>query len=273
MRKSSKGSKASLKVEPPPAGEAADDVKVKAVNEMMERIKHGVVLRPVKCQDTKRSLGKQSIRLFSQQPAASEEKQQESAMDELKGILETVKRSPSRSSQETGPSLTGKKDNELEVILRRRRNKAGETGSGDEREAQISSSDSLNGRHTSTDLGKNPEGPREPSIPYDLAGPRSSLERQRSGPAPVVQRRKSSDTGNESCMDSWQERMSCGSLSEKATLEPLIINGCMISELEDNQQEAEMCVQSNGVDHAEPSEDTRGAIGTEPVHGSTNSDC
>lgn len=30
-----------------------DDVKVKAVNEMMERIKHGVVLRPVKGQDTK----------------------------------------------------------------------------------------------------------------------------------------------------------------------------------------------------------------------------
>lgn len=33
--------------------EGVDDVKVKAVNEMMERIKHGVVLRPVKGQDTK----------------------------------------------------------------------------------------------------------------------------------------------------------------------------------------------------------------------------
>lgn len=33
--------------------EAVDDVKVKAVNEMMERIKHGVVLRPVKGQETK----------------------------------------------------------------------------------------------------------------------------------------------------------------------------------------------------------------------------
>ncbi len=33
--------------------EAEDDVKVKAVNEMMERIKHGVVLRPVKSQATK----------------------------------------------------------------------------------------------------------------------------------------------------------------------------------------------------------------------------
>lgn len=32
---------------------AADDVKSKAVNEMMERIKHGVVLRPVKSKDSK----------------------------------------------------------------------------------------------------------------------------------------------------------------------------------------------------------------------------
>lgn len=36
-----------------PEKEAVDDVKVKAVNEMMERIKHGVVLRPVKGPDTK----------------------------------------------------------------------------------------------------------------------------------------------------------------------------------------------------------------------------
>uniref|UniRef100_A0A3Q4H5Q3 Uncharacterized protein n=1 Tax=Neolamprologus brichardi TaxID=32507 RepID=A0A3Q4H5Q3_NEOBR len=73
MRKSSKGSKASVKAEQPPAAaEGVDDVKVKAVNEMMERIKHGVVLRPVKSQDTK-------VRRSS--------KQQESAMEELKGIL------------------------------------------------------------------------------------------------------------------------------------------------------------------------------------------
>uniref|UniRef100_A0A087XP83 Si:dkey-280e21.3 n=1 Tax=Poecilia formosa TaxID=48698 RepID=A0A087XP83_POEFO len=126
MRKSSKGSKA--KVEPTPvsaAAEGVDDVKVKAVNEMMERIKHGVVLRPVKSQETKL------------QPPPCEEKQQESAMDELKCILlkETVKRSPSRGSQESGPSgpsPPAKKDSELEVILRRRRNKAGEAGSGGE---------------------------------------------------------------------------------------------------------------------------------------------
>lgn len=41
-----------------------------------------------------------------------------------------MKRSPSRGSQESGPSPPGKKDSELEVILRRRRNKAGEAGSG-----------------------------------------------------------------------------------------------------------------------------------------------
>nr|XP_014348601.1 PREDICTED: shootin-1-like [Latimeria chalumnae] len=48
MRKSSKSSKGIPKSEPStPAQAPVDDVKVKAVNEMMERIKHGVVLRPV----------------------------------------------------------------------------------------------------------------------------------------------------------------------------------------------------------------------------------
>lgn len=44
-----------------------------------------------------------------------------------------MKRSPSRGSQESGPSPSGKKDSELEVILRRRRNKAGDAGSGGKR--------------------------------------------------------------------------------------------------------------------------------------------
>lgn len=35
------------------AAAEVDDVKLKAVNEMMERIKHGVVLRPVKSQESK----------------------------------------------------------------------------------------------------------------------------------------------------------------------------------------------------------------------------
>jgi len=80
MRKTSKGSKASVKAEQPvgespdrsapcgrrpavdhfllttscfcPAGEGGD-VKGKALNEMMERIKHGVVLRKVKSQESK----------------------------------------------------------------------------------------------------------------------------------------------------------------------------------------------------------------------------
>ncbi|MGH0166642.1 UNVERIFIED_CONTAM: hypothetical protein FKN15_057533 [Acipenser sinensis] len=75
------------------ASVGADDVKVKAVNEMMERIKHGVVLRPVKGQATK----------------------------------ETVKKSPSRGFPEVAPT---KKDSELEVILRRRRKQNCDPSSG-----------------------------------------------------------------------------------------------------------------------------------------------
>ncbi|KAI3351935.1 hypothetical protein L3Q82_020248 [Scortum barcoo] len=259
MRKSSKGSKASVKAEQPPAAEGVDDVKVKAVNEMMERIKHGVVLRPVKSQDSKSAA--------SNPPATCEEKQQESAMEELKGILipclqETVKRSPSRGSQESGPSPSGKKDSELEVILRRRRNKAGEAGSGDEREGQmshVSSSDSLNGRRTSSDSGSGGL-----SVPCDSAGPRVSPERRGSGPGPVVARRKSSDTGKEPRAGSWQERRSCSSLSENS-------NGCINSAGEDDQNEK--CVQSNGVEHAGPGEDAHAAICTGPVNGSTDAEC
>ncbi|KAM7418193.1 hypothetical protein PAMA_017713 [Pampus argenteus] len=260
MRKSSKGSKASLKAEQPPA---ADDVKVKAVNEMMERIKHGVVLRPVKSQENKP---------FS--PPVCEEKPQESAMDELKGILETVKRSPSRGSQEAAPSPPGKKDSELEVILRRRRNKAGEAaGSGDEKEGQmshVSSSDSLNGRRTSSDSGKDPEGL---SVPSEPAGPRVSPERRGSGPGPIVARRKSSDTSKEPRVGSWQERRSCSSLSEKETVESPISNGCVNSVGEDDQTVTEKRVRSNGVDHTEPGEDARATICAGPENGGTDAEC
>lgn len=44
------------------AAEGVDDVKVKAVNEMMERIKHGVVLRPVKSQESKVRTGFKALR-------------------------------------------------------------------------------------------------------------------------------------------------------------------------------------------------------------------
>lgn len=267
MRKSSKGSKASVKVEQPPAAEGVDDVKVKAVNEMMERIKHGVVLRPVKSQENKRI----AVKPFS--PPLCEEKPQESAMDELKGILETVKRSPSRGSQEAGPSPPGKKDSELEVILRRRRNKAGEAGSGDEKEGQmshVSSSDSLNGRRTSSDSGKDPEGL---SVPSDPAGPRVSPERRGSGPGPIVARRKSSDTGKEPRVGSWQERRSCSSLSEKETAESPISNGCINSVGEDDGNATEKCVRSNGVDHTEPREDAHATVCAGPENGNTDAEC
>nr|XP_015205185.1 PREDICTED: shootin-1-like [Lepisosteus oculatus] len=147
MRKSSKNSKGPLKAEPAPVSGPVDDVKVKAVNEMMERIKHGVVLRPVKGQDTKR--------FGPKQPQPPEEKQQESAMEELKGILDNVKKSPSRGFPEVAP---GKKDSELEVILRRRRKQACDPETGDDKESEmskVSSSESLNARHSS-DSGKEP---------------------------------------------------------------------------------------------------------------------
>ena len=47
------------------AAAGSDDVKSKAVNEMMERIKHGVVLRPVKSKDSKVSGGHLRFRLHS----------------------------------------------------------------------------------------------------------------------------------------------------------------------------------------------------------------
>uniref|UniRef100_I3J970 Si:dkey-280e21.3 n=1 Tax=Oreochromis niloticus TaxID=8128 RepID=I3J970_ORENI len=232
----------------PAAAEGVDDVKVKAVNEMMERIKHGVVLRPVKSQDTK-------VRRSSPPPTC-EEKQQESAMEELKGILETVKRSPSRGSQESGPSPPGKKDSELEVILRRRRNKAGEADEG--HMSHVSSSDSLNGRRTSSDSGKDPEGPGGLSAPSDPAGPRLSPERRGSGPGPVVARRKSSDTG--------RERRSCSSLSEKETAESPVSNGC-INSVEEDQ------IKSNGVDHAVPGDDADAALSAGSINGSADAEC
>lgn len=85
--------------------------------------------------------------------------------------------------------------------------------------SHVSSSDSLNGRRTSSDSGKDPEGPGGLSAPSDPAGPRLSPERRGSGSGPVVARRKSSDTG--------KERRSCSSLSEKETAESPVSNGCI----------------------------------------------
>lgn len=94
--------------------------------------------------------------------------------------------------------------------------------------SHVSSSDSLNGRRTSSDSGKDPEGPGALGVPSaDSAGNRVSPERRGSGPGPVVARRKSSDTGKQPRVGSWQERRSCSSLSEKETAESPVSNGCI----------------------------------------------
>lgn len=93
--------------------------------------------------------------------------------------------------------------------------------------SHVSSSDSLNGGRTSSDLGKDPEGPAGLNVPSDSAGPRVSQERRGSGPGPVVARRKSSDTGKEPRAGSWQERRSCSSLCEKEPAESPVSNGCI----------------------------------------------
>ncbi|CAL8307469.1 unnamed protein product [Arctogadus glacialis] len=219
-----------------------EDVKSKAVNEMMERIKHGVVLRPVKSKDSKQPpVSEESALGAKPQESALGAKPQESAMEELMGILESVKRSPSRGSQEQAaaavappapaPPPLGKKDSELEVILRRRRNRAGEPGG--EKEGQmvhVSSSDSLNGRRTSSDSsGKEPDSAGGLGAPADPAGSRVSPDGRGSGPGPVVPRRKSSDTGKEPRGASWQERRSCTSLPENEAAESPVSNGCTVS--------------------------------------------
>lgn len=90
----------------------------------------------------------------------------------------------------------------------------------DEREGQmshVSSSDSLNGRRTSSDSGKDSEGASGLSAPSEAAGIiRVSPDRRGSGPGPAVPPRKRSDL----------ERRSCSSLSEKEMSESQISNGC-----------------------------------------------
>lgn len=91
--------------------------------------------------------------------------------------------------------------------------------------SHVSSLDSLNGRRTSSDSGKDPEGQGTLGVPPDSTGPKVNPERRGSGPGPVVARRKSSD--KEPRVSSWQERRSCSSLSEKETAESPVSNGCI----------------------------------------------
>uniref|UniRef100_A0A8C4V8D5 Shootin-1 n=1 Tax=Falco tinnunculus TaxID=100819 RepID=A0A8C4V8D5_FALTI len=85
----------------------ADDAKARAVQEMMERIKNGVVLRPAK------------DRLPLGQGSAMVPGKQRSAALELQGILGAMRRASRRSSQRQS-SLKGR-DKQLESILQRRR--------------------------------------------------------------------------------------------------------------------------------------------------------
>uniref|UniRef100_A0A671LMX1 Shootin-1-like n=1 Tax=Sinocyclocheilus anshuiensis TaxID=1608454 RepID=A0A671LMX1_9TELE len=235
MRKSSKGGKGTPKLEQAPVNEAVNDVKVKAVNEMMERIKHGVVLRPVKSQDTKPSPVAAA--------AAVEEKHQESAMEELKGILETVKKSPSRGFQEV---VHAKKDSELEVILRRRRKQACDLDTEDDGQlSKVSSSNSLNGRHSS-DSGKDTEGPGSSSLSGSERGSRTSSD---SGREPAVAR-QSSDSGMET-KGATQTDNVCRSLSEKESAEP-VTNGCYSSEMKDG--DPEKWAGPNGISYTDASD-------------------
>lgn len=250
-------------------------MKVKAVNEMMERIKHGVVLRPVKGQDTKR--------FGIKHPPVVEEKPQESAMEELKGILETVKKSPSRGFPE---ALPGKKDSELEVILRRRRKQACDPSSGDERDGQISkfsSSESLNARNSfdsgkepggsrhSSDSGKEPDGPRS----FGSPGREPAVLRRGSdsGREPVVVMRRNSDREPRG---SWQGGSARSSASEKGACE-VVINGCCDGEEE--KQKSAKCTRSNGINHTVLQQDkhttltTGSPTGPNPLNGSNDAEC
>ncbi|XP_040217434.1 shootin-1 isoform X2 [Rana temporaria] len=83
-----------------------DDLKRLAVDEMMNRIKRGVHLRPVQ----------QTVRIKSQQP---EVKPQSSAVQELRGMLNTI--SSSTSQRRHGTISTASTETELERILRRRK--------------------------------------------------------------------------------------------------------------------------------------------------------
>lgn len=269
MRKSSKGGKGAPKLEQAPVNEAVDDVKVKAVNEMMERIKHGVVLRPVKSQDTKRFGTKQPSPVVAAAAAAAavEEKQQESAMEELKGILETVKKSPSRSFQEV---VHAKKDSELEVILRRRRKQACDPDTEDVGQlSNVSSSNSLNGRHSS-DSGKDTEGPGSSSLSGSERGSRTSSD---SGREPAVAR-QSSDSGMESKRAAQTDNI-LRSLSEKESAEP-VPNGCYSSEMK--YGDPEKWAGPNRIGHTDASDDLQTTISSSAqspnaANSSTDAEC
>ncbi|XP_021253977.1 shootin-1 isoform X1 [Numida meleagris] len=109
IRKRSHSNTNVSKKEKPPqqeSGEEVTDLKRQAVEEMMDRIKKGVHLRPVN----------QSSRPKTKPEAP---KPSESAMKELKGILETLNKSTSSRSLKSLETDSG--ETELERVLRRRK--------------------------------------------------------------------------------------------------------------------------------------------------------
>ncbi|XP_027756043.1 shootin-1 isoform X1 [Empidonax traillii] len=109
IRKRSHSNTNMSKKEKPPqqeSGEEVTDLKRQAVEEMMDRIKKGVHLRPVN---------------QSSRPKTKPEtpKPSESAMKELKGILETLNKSTSSRSLKSLETDSG--ETELERVLRRRK--------------------------------------------------------------------------------------------------------------------------------------------------------
>ncbi|NXX81419.1 SHOT1 protein, partial [Urocolius indicus] len=109
IRKRSHSNTNVSKKEKPPqqeSGEEVTDLKRQAVEEMMDRIKKGVHLRPVN---------------QSSRPKTKTEtpKPSESAMKELKGILETLNKSTSSRSLKS--LETDSSETELERVLRRRK--------------------------------------------------------------------------------------------------------------------------------------------------------
>ncbi|KAG9344617.1 hypothetical protein JZ751_011289 [Albula glossodonta] len=92
---------------PIPLGKEALDIRQQAVDEMMERIKKGVQLRPVS-------------------PATSRAKKPQkvtpdSAIQELKGILDTFQRPTPAQYKAGAPAPEGNAETELERVLQRRR--------------------------------------------------------------------------------------------------------------------------------------------------------
>ncbi|KTG42080.1 hypothetical protein cypCar_00021821, partial [Cyprinus carpio] len=135
--------------------------------------------------------------------------------------------------------------------------------------SKVSSSNSLNGRHSS-DSGKDTEGPGSSSLSGSERGSRTSSD---SGREPAVAR-QSSDFGMES-KGAAQTECVCRSLSEKEPAEP-VTNGCCSGEMKDGDQEK--WAGPNGIGHVDASEVLQTTISSSAqspnaANGSTDAEC